>query len=179
MKARLKACSFAPSTATVIRHCTLCWESANIAQRLVRGPVLQLALLVAIPHTAASSAPLHLLLDLAALVAHAMLVAHIDRVAIGLLNALAGSSKTLGKKDSALVLGAIHPLPDDKCLLISWDGLLVLLELVEQQREVAQCSRVKWVVDAVQVAAVLNSLLVAGDSLVPLLQTLEANSHVV
>ncbi len=68
---------------------------ANIAQRLVRGPVLQLALLVAIPHTAASSAPLHLLLDLAALVAHAKFVAHIDRVAIGLLNMLTGSSQSV------------------------------------------------------------------------------------
>ncbi len=70
----------------------------DIAQRLVRGPVQQLALLVAIPHTATSSAPLHLLLDLAALVAHAVFVAHIDRVTIGLSNALAGSSKTLGRQ---------------------------------------------------------------------------------
>jgi hypothetical protein len=35
---------------------------ANIAPRLVRGPVLQLALLVAKPYTATSSAPLHLLI---------------------------------------------------------------------------------------------------------------------
>ncbi len=147
---------------------------AHIAQRLVRSPVLQLALLVAIPHTAASSAPLHLLLDLAALVAHAVFVTHIDRVAIGLLNMLAGSSKTLSKNNRALALMTKHILVDDERLLIPRDGLLVMLELVEQEREVVQRGCVLRVVGAVKSPVKFNCLLVAGNSLPPLVYV---NNH--
>ncbi len=138
---------------------------ADIAQRLVCGPVLQLALLVATPHTVASGAPLHL--------AHM-----IDHVPIGLLNMLASSSKSRGKKNSMFVLATKHSLVDDERLLISRNGL-VLLELVEQDREVVQRSGVLGMVGGVQVASELNSLLVAGDTIVPFVQELVANGHAV
>jgi hypothetical protein len=59
------------------------------------------------------------------------------------------------------VLVTKHPLADGKRLLHSRDGLLILLEVSEQISEVVQRGRVLRVVDAMEVADMLNSLLVA------------------
>ena len=60
--------------------------NTHIALRLVRWPMLQLAISVAIPRTVASITLAHVLVDRAALVAHAVVVAQIDHVAIALLS---------------------------------------------------------------------------------------------
>ena len=112
--------------------------NAHITLRPVCGPMLQLAIGVAIPRTVASITLAHVLVDRSALVAHAVVVAHIDHVAIALLSQLAGQCKALGNLNSALVLVTIHMLVDGEHLLISRDGLLILLEVAEQHSEVVQ-----------------------------------------
>jgi hypothetical protein len=100
---------------------------------------------------------------------HMRKLAHIDRTTIGLRSELADLGELLDGPDGLVVLVTIHPLVDGKCLLISRDGLFVLLEVGEQTSEVVQCGRVLRMVVAIQVAGLLNSFLVACDGLAPLL----------
>ncbi len=102
----------------------------------------------------------------------------INSTTIRLRSELADLRELLGGINSAVMLVTEHPLVDGKCLLKARDGLLILLEVGEQASEVVQCGRILWMIVAMQVAAVLNSFLVARDGLAPLLQLKVANAHV-
>jgi hypothetical protein len=153
-------------------------KETDVAQWLVRRPVHELTSSVTIPRTAAPVTNIHVLLDLPALVAHAVGVAHIDHIAIRLVSALTGISKRLSKKNGVVVLFTIDGAEDAKRLLVSRDGFLILLEHGERVCKVEQRGCKLRVATAVHQAQVIGTLLVNWNGLGPEMLHLVALSHV-